>query len=123
MEDDRFTVCWSLLSNSVSQLCVQVTQPCVTPCDPWTAARQVPLSMRFSRQEYWRGLPFPFPGDRPNPGVEPRSLTLQVDSLPSEPPGDQLYYRYTYTSSLLSCPPTTSFRQGVWGGSVLAEDP
>ena len=52
---------------------------------PWTVARQAPLSMEFSRQEYWNGLPFPTPGDLPNPGIEPRSPALQVDSLPSEP--------------------------------------
>ena len=45
------------------------------------------LSMRFPRQEYWNGLPFPSPGDLPNPGIEPRPLALQEDSLPSEPPG------------------------------------
>ena len=54
---------------------------------PWTIAYQVPPSMGFSRQEYWSGLPFPSPGDLPNPGIEPRSPTLQADSLPSEPPG------------------------------------
>ena len=43
--------------------------------------------MEFSRPEYWSGLPFPFPGDLPDPGIKPRSPTLQVDSLPSEPPG------------------------------------
>ena len=43
--------------------------------------------MGFSRQEYWSALPCPSPGDLPNPGIEPRSLTLQADSLPSEPPG------------------------------------
>ena len=43
--------------------------------------------MGFSRQEYWSGLPFPSPGDLPNPGIEPRSLALQADFLPSEPPG------------------------------------
>ena len=53
---------------------------------PWTAARQAPLSMGFSRQEYWSGLPCPPPGDRPNPGMEARSPALQADSLPSEPP-------------------------------------
>ena len=41
--------------------------------------------MGFSRQEYWSGLPFPFPGDLPDPGIEPESYTLQADSLPSEP--------------------------------------
>ena len=54
---------------------------------PWTAARLVPLSVGFSRQEYWSGLSCPPPGDLSNPGLEPRSPTLQVDSLSSEPPG------------------------------------
>ena len=52
---------------------------------PWTVAHQAPLSMGFSGQEYWSGLPFPSPGDFPNPGFEPRSPTLQAESLPSEP--------------------------------------
>ena len=54
---------------------------------PWTVARQAPLSMGFSRQEYWSGLPFPSPGALPDPGIEPGSLTLQAESSPSEPPG------------------------------------
>ena len=53
---------------------------------PWDVARQTPLSMGFSRQEYWHGLPFPSPGDLPDPGVAARSPALQADSLPSEPP-------------------------------------
>ena len=53
---------------------------------PWTVANQAPPSMEFSRQEYW--LPFPSPGDLPNPGIEPRSPTLWADALPSEPPGN-----------------------------------
>jgi len=53
----------------------------------WTVAHQAPPSMRFSKQEYWSGLPFPSPGDLPNLGIEPTSPALQVDSLPSEPPG------------------------------------
>ena len=52
---------------------------------PWTVAYQAPLSMGFSRQEYWSGLPFPSPGDLPNPGIEPRSPALQANSLPAEP--------------------------------------
>ena len=44
-------------------------------------AHQAPLSMRFSRKEYWSGLPFPSPGDHPNPGIQSRSPALQVDSL------------------------------------------
>ena len=54
---------------------------------PWTGAHQPPLSMKFSRQDYWSGLPVPSPGDLPNPRIEPGSPTLQADSLPSEPPG------------------------------------
>ena len=54
---------------------------------PWTVAYQAPLSMGFSRQEYWSRLPFPSPGDLPDPGIKPRSLALQADALPSEPPG------------------------------------
>ena len=54
---------------------------------PWTVAHQAPLSMEFSRQEYWSGLPFPSLRDLPNPGTEPRSSAWQADCLPSEPPG------------------------------------
>ena len=54
---------------------------------PWTVAYQAPLSIEFSRQEYWSGLPFPSPGDLPNPGIEPWSPTLPADALPSDPPG------------------------------------
>ena len=53
---------------------------------PWTVAHQAPLSMGFSRQEYWSGLPFPSPGDLPSPGIEAGSPALQTDVLTSEPP-------------------------------------
>ena len=53
---------------------------------PWTVVYQASLSMGFSRQEYWSGLPFPSPGELPDPGIEPRSPALQTDALPSEPP-------------------------------------
>ena len=56
---------------------------------PWTVARQAPLSIAFSKQEYWTGLPFSPPGDLPNPGIEPAtpvSPALQADSYPTEPP-------------------------------------
>ena len=53
----------------------------------WTVAHQARLSMGFSRQEYWSGLPFPSPGELPNPGIESGSPTLQADGLTSEPPG------------------------------------
>ena len=54
---------------------------------PWTIAYQVPSPMGFSRQEYWIGLPFPSPGDLPNPGIKSGFPALQSDALPSEPPG------------------------------------
>ena len=53
----------------------------------WTVANQAPLSMGLSRQEYWNGLSCPSPGNLLDPGIEPRSPTLQADSLLSEPPG------------------------------------
>ena len=71
----------SLGSESVNR---SVVSDSVTP---WTVALQAPLCMGFSREEYWNGLPFPSPGDLPNPGIEPGSPALQADSLPAEPPG------------------------------------
>ena len=62
-------------------------QSCLTLATPWTLARQAPLSKGFSRQESWSGLPFPSPGDLPNPGIKPWSPVLQEDSLPTEVPG------------------------------------
>ena len=58
---------------------------------PWTVAYQAPLSMGFSRQEYWSGLPFSSLGDLPDPGTEPVFPELQADSLLSEPPGNTSY--------------------------------
>ena len=57
---------------------------------PWTVAHQAPLSVGLSRREYCSGLPYSSPGDLPQSGIEPRSLALQADSLPSEPPGKPL---------------------------------
>ena len=54
---------------------------------PWTVVYQAPPSMGFSRQEYWIGLPFPSPGDLPDPGIEAGYPALRGDDLPSEPPG------------------------------------
>ena len=64
-----------------------IAQSCLTLCAPWTVAHRLLCPWRFSRQGYWTGLPCPPPGDFPNPGIEPRSPTLQENSLPSEPPG------------------------------------
>ena len=54
---------------------------------PWTVACLASLSIEFFRQKYWSGLPFPSPGDLSNPGIEPKSPSLQADSLPTEPLG------------------------------------
>ena len=72
--------------NSVC-VCVLVAQSCSTLATPWTVAHQSPLSMEFSRQEYWSGLPCPPPGDLPDPGIKPAFPALQTDSVPSKPPG------------------------------------
>ena len=63
---------------------VLVTQSCSTLWPPWTITCQAPLSMEFSRQDYWNGLLFPSSGDLPYPGIESRSPAMQADSLPSE---------------------------------------
>ena len=63
---------------------------------PWTVACQAPLSMAFSRQEYWSGVPFPFPGNLPDLGIEPGSPALQEDSLLSEPPGKPMFTYMIY---------------------------
>ena len=71
---------------------VLVTQSCLTLVTAWTVAHQDPVSMGFSRQEYWSGLPFPSPGDLPNPGIELGSPAFQADTLTSEPPGKPHYF-------------------------------
>ena len=86
-----YEVKWSEM-NSLSRVQLFAT--------PWTVVCQAPPSMGFSRQEYWSGLPFPSPGDLPNPGIEPRPPALQADSLPSEPPGTY-QSAYLYASSYL----------------------
>ena len=72
---------YHLGSTVTPSVCVIITQSCLILCN------QASLSMGFSRQEYWSGLPCPPPGDLPDPGIEPRSPALQADSLPYELPG------------------------------------
>ena len=67
---------------------------------PWTLELDMPQSMEFSRQEYWSGLPFPLSGDLPDPGIEPRSPTLQADALTSEPPGGECKLVQPFSSVL-----------------------
>ena len=66
---------------------------------PWAVAYQAPPTMGFSRQEYLSGLPFPSPGHLPDPGIKPRSPTLQADALSSEPPGKPLVLMIIQLSS------------------------
>ena len=73
---------------SESESCSVVTDSAT----PWTVAHQVPLSTEFSRPEYWSGLPFPSPGNLPDPGIKTRSPVLQADSLQSEPPGKPIAF-------------------------------
>ena len=77
---------------------------------PWTVAHQAPLSRDSSRQEYWSGLLSPPPGDLPNPGIEPRNPTLQVDSLLSETPGKP--WRYWLTVGKIDEPQVRA--EGCW---------
>ena len=79
----------------------------------WTVACQAPLSMKFSRQEYWNGLPFPSPGDLPDPGSEPRSPALQSDSLPSEPPAVNSK-QWSFTTSGSNLGSATERAAGCW---------
>ena len=104
---------WKVLVTELSRVQLFAT--------PWTVACQAPLSMEFSRQEYWRGQPFPSPGDFPDPGIEPRSPTWQANCLPSELPGKPIvlkellsssqpwyilvcFYRLTLEKSMSHCP-------------------
>ena len=83
---------------------------------PWPVAYQAPPSMGFSRQEYWSALPFPSPGDIPNPGIEPGSPALEADSLTSESPGTRNIYRsrtqfspFGHQNKWIQCLPPTYF--------------
>ena len=83
--------CWTRLGVCLLGDLLQYAQSCLTLCDPLDLA---PLSMEFSRQECWSGLPFPSPGHLPDPGIEPTTLVspaLQVNSLPLVPPGKPLF--------------------------------
>ena len=89
---------------------------------PWTIACQAALSMEFSRPKYWSGLPFPSPGNLPDPGIEPESPALQVDSLLSEPPGKALMSLRKELS--VSAQAGTLQQWYFWGrvwGTVLAD--
>ena len=78
--------------------CCSVAKLCLTPCDPMDCNPRAPMSMGLPRQEHWSGLPFPSPGDLPNPGIKPTSLAWQADSLPPSH-----WEAYTLYSAVL-CP-------------------
>ena len=81
-------------------VCVLIVQLCVIA---WTVACQAPLSMEFSRQEYWDGLPFPTPGDLPHSGTEPASAALEGRFFTTEPSG-KLVYEDIYATFKGFCP-------------------
>ena len=76
------------LSSNSKYVTVLATQICPTVCKPMTVTHQATLSMKFSRQEYWSGLPCPSPVDLPNPRIKSVFPELQTDCLASQPPGD-----------------------------------
>ena len=82
------------------QFSLSVVSNSLQPHGLW--ARKAPLSMEFSRQEHWSGVPFPTPGDLPNPGIEPMSLHWQADSLPLSHPIK--LGNHAAAKSLQSCP-------------------
>ena len=79
----------------------------------WTVAHQAPLTMGFSRQEYWNRLPYPPLGDLPNPGIEPKFPTSQANSLLSEPPGKPMNTGVGSQSLLQGIFPTQELNQGL----------
>ena len=102
-------------------MCVRIWLSCVWLfVTPWTVAHQAPLFMRFSRQEYWSGLPCPSPGDLPDPGIKPRSLALQADYLPSEISGGPklsdscLYKRERHRHRHKHADTDTEMKNAVW---------
>ena len=87
-------------------VCVLVTQSCLTLCQSlWTVACQAPLSMGFSRQEYWSGLPCSSHGYLSDPGIESGPPALQANSLPSKPPGKPYICSVQFSSVAQSYPP------------------
>ena len=101
---------------------MKVPEFCPTLCDPMVCSLQAPLSMEFSRLAYWSGLPIPFPGNLPDPGIKSRYPELQADSIPSEPPGKP---RNTGVGSLplLQIIPTQELNTGLPHCRAIREGP
>ena len=81
---------------------------CLILCNPWTVAQQAPLSMEFSRQEFWSELPFPSPGDLPDPGIKPVSPALAGEFFTAEPLGKPLNIFINMLSR------TGFFKRSIW---------
>ena len=103
LPDFREIQCFTIKKDIVRVFMLSHFSPVQLFVTLWTVALQAPLSVGFSSQEYWSGLPCPPPGDLPNPGIKPSSLALKADSLLSEPPG-----KIFHSCSLLN-----------WGSSFL----
>ena len=104
---------WKTLLPPKKVFCCHLVASVVSDCATlWAVARQAPLSVGFSRQEYWSGLPWLPPGDLPNPGTKPRSPTWQAASLPSEPPGKP---KYTRVGSLSLLQGNFPIQESNWG--------
>ena len=97
----------------VIHVCVLFAQSCLTHCDPWTVAWQAPLSMGFSRQEYWSGLPFPSPGDLPNSRITSTHPAWQVNSPPLNHQGSSHCNTTTLAGKVLS-PHELRAGEGAW---------
>ena len=102
---NTYTHNWDI-TKDVVKVKVKSLSPVRLFATPWTVAYQASPSMRFSGQEYWSGLPFPSPGDLPDPGIEPAgSPALEADALTSEPPAKPIY---------LKCTPFDQFFARAW---------
>ena len=112
-----FIICQTEITTVFTRWCAcSVAHLCPTLCSPVDCSPQDPLSMEFSRQEYWSGLPFPPPGDLPDPGIEPRSSaspTLAGGFFSAEPPGKQFITSLGYPKGL-------DLESGTW--EILAGD-
>ena len=87
MQNDTVTLEANHILTMPACLPARSRQSCLTLCNPMDSSPQGPLSMEFSRQKYWSELPFPTPGDLPNPGIEPMSLALAGRFFTTAPPG------------------------------------
>ena len=86
-------------------ICMLVAQLCPTLCEPMNCSPEAPPSLEFSRQGYWNGLTFPFPGDLPDPGIEPRSSCIAGRFFTAEPPGKlfQIIFQYKLLQDIAPC--------------------